>query len=375
MRTVRRDTGVVPTPVSGGAPLEEEPARLSRGNVAGLVVFFLALAVTVLGSVIKVPYAVMSPGPTMNVLGDAPNSDQPLIKIAGAPSYPADGALRFTTVLVAGGPGYPVDVWTVVGAWLDPARDVLPVDQVFDPSASAQQVEQENALEMKGSQQEATAVALRATGHQVPTHILVAQVLDTSKAAGLLRVGDHIDEVGGVPATSMDGIRAALQRVRPGAPVELSLTRDGQPVTVSVPTVEAVGGRTALGILLGIDHDFPIGVTISAGDVGGPSAGLMFSLGIYDRLTPGSLTGNHTIAGTGTIDDTGAVGPIGGIQQKLNGATDDGADYFLAPADNCPEVVGNIPDGLQVFKVGTFDQALSAVEGIAKGDVDGLPRC
>ena len=373
MRTIRRTTG--PDPVAGDAPREEATARLSRGNIVVLVAFFLALAVLALGSVIHLPYAVMSPGPTMNVLGDAPDSRKPIISVEGASSYPADGTLRFTTVLVAGGPGYPVDVWTVVGAWLDPAKDVLPVGAVFDPNASATQVEQENALEMKGSQQEATAVALRATGRTVPTHIVVATILDASKAAGLLKVGDRIDSVAGVATGSMDGIRTALQKVKPGDPVTLSVTRDGKPVTAAVPTVEAAGGRTALGILLGIDHDFPVDVTISAGDVGGPSAGLMFSLGIYDRLTPGSLTGNHEIAGTGTIDDSGTVGPIGGIRQKLNGAKDDGASYFLAPADNCGEVVGHVPDGLQVFKVGTFNEARTAVEAIAKNDVATLPHC
>jgi hypothetical protein len=93
----------------------------------------------------------------------------------------------------------------------------------------------------------------------------------------------------------------------------------------------------------------------------------MFSLGIYDKLTPGPLAGGHEIAGTGTIDDQGQVGPIGGIRQKLAGARSDGAAFFLAPADNCNEVVGHVPDGLEVFKVATFDDARTAVEAIAKG--------
>ena len=101
----------------------------------------------------------------------------------------------------------------------------------------------------------------------------------------------------------------------------------------------------------------------------------MFSLGIYDKLTPGSLTGNRQVAGTGTIDDAGKVGPIGGIKQKLAGARAGGAEFFLAPADNCPEVVGAIPDGLEVFKVATFDEGRAAVEAIAKGRTGALPRC
>lgn len=356
---------------AGGEP----PGRLSRGNIAALVAFFLVLVLVVLGSVVHLPYAILRPGPTMNVLGDAPNSTTPLIDIDGAPTYPTDGALRFTTVVIAGGPGRRVDLWGVLGGWLDPTQDVVPVEAVFPPDASSKEVEQVNALEMKGSQQEATAVALRAVGKQVPTHIVVAKLLDSSRATGLLRVGDRIDSVGGTRIDSMDGIRDALQQVDPGDPIEVKVTRAGKPVTVQVPTIEAAQGQTALGILLGIDHDFPVEVTIRAGDVGGPSAGLMFSLGIYDKLTPGALTGNRSIAGTGTIDDRGQVGPIGGIRQKLDGAKNDGAEYFLAPEGDCGEVVGAIPDGLRVVKVSTFKQAVTAVEAIAKDDAASLPHC
>ncbi|MDN5789547.1 MAG: PDZ domain-containing protein [Micrococcales bacterium] len=359
-------------PVTAG---EDAPGRLSRANIAALVAFFLALVLVVLGSVVPLPYAVLSPGPTMNVLGDAPNSSTPLIDIDGARTYPTDGALRFTTVVISGGPGHRVHLWAVLDGWLDPTKEVVPVGAVFPPDASSKQVEQVNALEMKGSQQEATAVALRAVGKQVPTHIVVAKVLDSSKATGLLRAGDRIDSVGGTRVDSLDAVRTALQQVDPGKPIEVKVTRADKPVTMQVPTIEGPQGRTALGILLGIDHDFPIDVTIRAGDVGGPSAGLMFSLGIYDKLTPGALTGNHSIAGTGTIDDDGKVGPIGGIRQKLDGAKDDGADYFLAPDRDCDEAVGAIPDGLRVVRVSTFTEAVTAVEAIAKADVASLPHC
>ena len=139
-------------------------------------------------------------------------------------------------------------------------------------------------------------------------------------------------------------------------------------------TAEA-GGRTVIGVGLRMDYDLPIDVTLNTGRVGGPSAGLMFSLAIYDVLTPGELTGGKNIAGTGTMQDDGSVGPIGGIRQKLVGAKRAGASYFLAPADNCDEVVGHVPDGLEVLKVATFDDGLAAANGIAKGSVEGLPTC
>ena len=117
-------------------------------------------------------------------------------------------------------------------------------------------------------------------------------------------------------------------------------------------------------------------VKFDVADVGGPSGGMMFALGIYDKLTPGQLTGGHDIAGTGTIDGAGVVGPIGGIQQKMFGAKNAGAKFFLAPAENCSEVVGHIPAGLRVFKVTNFKDALTAVEEIGAGDdLSALPTC
>ncbi|WP_246111276.1 YlbL family protein [Terrabacter aerolatus] len=354
----------------------ESRGRLTRGNKAILAAFFFFLVVMVVGSLVHLPYAVMSPGPTQDTLGtSADGKSTPIISISGLPTYPTDGALRFTTVRVEGGPGYPVDVWDILQAWIDPARDVLPVDDVFDPQVTQQQVAEENAIQMEGSQEEATAVALRAIGKQVPTHIAIAGITDTSKAKGVLQVGDRLDRIDGTAITTSEGVRDALQKKKPGDTVSMTVTRKGKELTLDVPTVAGQGGRTALGVLLGLDHDFPAKITIDAGSIGGPSAGLMFSLGIYDKLTPGPLAGGRQIAGTGTIDDQGVVGPIGGIRQKLAGARDDGAQYFLAPADNCNEVVGHVPDGLQVFKVGTFDEGRAAVEAIAKGQTGSLPHC
>ena len=378
MRTIKR---VPEQPTGTDLPTRaevlegEDTGRLTRGNKAVLAAFFVILVVMVVGSVVHLPYAVMSPGPTQDTLGTSGAQDKPIIAISGLPTYPTDGALRFTTVRVEGGPGYPVDAWDILQAWVDPARDVFPVDDVFDPQVTQEQVAEANAVQMEGSQEEATAVALRAIGKEVPTHVAIAGITDSSKAKGLLKVGDRLVSIDGEPVTTTQALRDALQKKKPGESVSLTVTRGGKEVTVDVPTVEGQGGRTALGVLLGLDHDFPAKVTIDAGAIGGPSAGLMFSLGIYDKLTPGPLAGGHQVAGTGTIDDEGKVGPIGGIRQKLAGARSDGAAYFLAPADNCNEVVGHVPDGLDVFKVGTFDEARTAVEAIAKGQTGSLPRC
>ena len=383
MRTIKRvpdeqpGTSLPPPHDDANAYAEaRDDGRLTRGNKAVLALFFLFLAVMVAGSLVHLPYAVMSPGPTQDTLGVSNDGKKtPIIEISGLPTYPTDGALRFTTVRVDGGPGYPVDAWDVLRAWIDPSRDVYPVGQIFDTDVTEEQVAEENAVLMAGSQEEATAVAMRAIGEDVPTHIAIASFTDESKAKDLLEKGDRFVRVGDTDITTPDDVRSALQKVTPGSQVRLTVDRKGKQVTVDVPTIEGQGGRTALGVILTLEHDFPATVTVNAGSIGGPSAGLMFSLGIYDKLTPGALTGNHEIAGTGTIDDAGHVGPIGGIRQKVAGARADGAEWFLAPADNCDEVVDHVPDGLQVVKVATFDEARSAVEAIAKNQAGSLPHC
>ena len=165
-----------------------------------------------------------------------------------------------------------------------------------------------------------------------------------------------------------------------GDPVELLIERDGREQTVSVtPKQVEIDGETIwlIGVTLITDYDFPIDVTIQLNNVGGPSAGMMFALGIIDMLTPGELNGGENVAGTGTITADGTVGPIGGIRQKMWGAMDAGADWFLAPETNCDEVVGPRPrTGCRVFSVETLDDSLDVLEAIRDGgDLDALPTC
>ena len=130
-----------------------------------------------------------------------------------------------------------------------------------------------------------------------------------------------------------------------------------------------------MGIQAGVDHIFPFPIDVKLADVGGPSAGLMFALGIVDKLTPGNLTGGHFVAGTGTIDDNGKVGPIGGISMKAIGARDKGAEFFLTPKDNCAAAAKDTPAGLRLVKVDTIGDAVRALEKIRTNDLAGLPSC
>lgn len=164
-----------------------------------------------------------------------------------------------------------------------------------------------------------------------------------------------------------------------GDDVELTIIRSGseEAVTLSPQETEVDGETTwLLGVTLTTAYDFPIDVTIQLNNVGGPSAGMMFALGIIDELTPGALNGGDIVAGTGTITAGGDVGPIGGIRQKLWGAKDEGATTFLAPVENCDEVVGHVPQGLDVFAVDTLDDALEVLDAVADGtDASALATC
>lgn len=338
-----------------------------------LVSGFAALVLFSLVGLSPVPYAIMTPGPVRDTLSEMDGT--PLIEISGRETYPTQGALELTTVSVLGGPGRDVGVVDVVTSWLDPSEAVLPRDQVFPRDQTEQEVEQQNAEEMVSSQENATAAALRELDIAVPTTLNVAGFSRGSDAAEQLRVGDVVTAVGGDPVPDLPQLRARLQDVEPGQPATVTVTRDGRAVDVDVTTLEGEEGQTLLGVLVDPDYDFPFDVTIQIEDIGGPSAGMMFALGIVDKLTPGAMTGGEVVAGTGTIDSAGQVGPIGGIRQKLVGARRSGAEFFLAPAGNCAEVVGSVPEGLQVVRVETLAQAREAVEAIAAGETSGLAAC
>ncbi len=337
-----------------------------------LTVTFLAIAVAGVLSFIGLPYVVMSPGPATNILGEA--GGKKLLEVEGAPTYPTEGRLDFTTVSVQGGPGVRVTTYDVLRAWVSGSDEVLPEDEVFPPDTTEEQVEEEGAAEMAGSQTVAAATALRALGKEVDQVVAIAGVPDGSPSKDVFRAGDVLVSVDGDAATSSDAVRAAVQRHEPGDTFPVVVRRDDREQTLTARTGESEG-RTVIGVGLRIDYDLPVDVTLNTGNVGGPSAGLMFSLAIYDVLTPGALTGGKDVAGTGTMDDDGSVGPIGGIRQKLVGARTEGAEFFLAPADNCDEVVGHVPDGLRVVRVATFEEGRDAVTAIGRGDLGSLPTC
>ena len=362
-----------------------EPAprpRMSRRTLAGVWALAVAMVVLLVITFLPTSYVIQRPGPVYNTLGSAQNADGeevPLISVEGAETYPTDGSLDLLTVQVQGNREHTPSWFELAMAWFDPSRAVMPIDAIFPEDQTTEERNEESAQMMVDSQHEATAAALTELGYDVGGTLAVFSVIDGAAAEGILEQGDLILEANGEELTDVSTLRSVINEGE-GAPVELLIERDGEQQTVEVTPKETTddAGKTTwiLGVNLTTDYDFPIDVTIQLNNVGGPSAGMMFALGIIDTLTPGELNGGQQVAGTGTITADGEVGPIGGIRQKMWGALDAGAQWFLAPEANCDEVVGHIPGDLRVFSVEDLDDALAVLDAVSSdGDLDALPTC
>jgi PDZ domain-containing protein len=348
---------------------------MSRRAATLVVTSVLVLVLALVGALIPVPYVALTPGPTTNTLGTS-GKGQPLVQIDGRQTYPDQGHLNFTTVAYRGGPGNRIDLFTALRGWLDAKTAIVPEETVFPKNESVKQVEQENTQQMENSQQSAVAAAL--TELKIPVGG-AASVDSTQKglpADGKLRKDDEIVGIDGTKTTDVAAVTSAMGKRKPGDHVTVTVRRDGKEHNVDLTTVPAPSDRTraVVGVVLRDRFTFPFKVKITVGDVGGPSAGLMFSLAIFDKLTPGSLTGGRFIAGTGTITPEGEVGPIGGIQQKMIAARDAGATVFLTPADNCAEAVGAAPKGVRLVKAKTLHGAVTSLDAIRTGR-GAVPAC
>ncbi|MET4004062.1 PDZ domain-containing protein [Arthrobacter sp. UYCu511] len=360
------------TPEKAAAPSRtSRDKRISLMAVSGV----LALVLGVAAVTIPVPYVVESPGPAINTIGEL--NGKPIITISGHESFPpTSGTLDLTTVHLTGGlPDSQVNFFDVLSSWLTPSHTVYPAELIYAPGSSQDVINSENSAAMTGSQENATAAAMTALGIDFQTNLSIAAIPAESAASGILKPDDVLLTIDGKKVTDLDVIQTVLAEGK-GAPVELQVRRNNVEQKLSVTPKQGSDGKYLLGVQIQNVFVFPFDVTITLSNIGGPSAGMIFALGIMDSLTPGDLTGGKRFAGTGTIDPEGNVGGIGGIAQKMIGARSTGADYFLAPGANCEDVVGHIPDGLQVIKVDTLKDAYNAVTLIGSGkDGSGLPTC
>jgi PDZ domain-containing protein len=336
---------------------------VSRRALTLLLAGVLSLALTLAAAVTRVPYVSLGPGPAYDTLGAVNGSS--VISVTGAKTYPTNGRLDLTTVGVQDG----ITLFDAVRGWLSPREEVVPREVLFPPEQTAKQVDQMNVQEMKQSQDAATAAALRQLGLPTTTVVAVESVATGAPATGKLTPGDILTTVDGSPVDSATRLRQLVGAHKPGDQVTVGYSRRDRPATATITTTSSSTKppRSILGVGVQEQSSSPIKVTISLRDVGGPSAGLMFALGIIDKLGPDSLTGGRNIAGTGEIRPDGTVGQIGGIAEKLLGARAVGATVFLVPADNCADAKANRPSGLELVKVATLKQALAALQVLGNG--------
>jgi len=286
---------------------------------------------------------------------------------------------------------YNMNLVEAVYGWLAHDNKVVPHDTLYPDGKTEQQSTQENAEEFSQSQESAKVAALKELGVPVKSWVIVSTVVKDSPAEGRLHAGDVIKSVDGTAVKAPDDVAKLVTKHKPGEKVVFTVVpakeqaaaeKAGKTATattdVTITTAKSSdsgASRAIVGISAGTDHTFPFSIDIKLADVGGPSAGLMFALGIVDKLTPGNLTGGKFVAGTGTIDDNGTVGPIGGIELKTIGAREKGAQYFLTPKDNCAAAAKDTPQGLTLVKVNTIDDAMNALKDISSGKTADLPKC
>jgi PDZ domain-containing protein len=322
------------------------------------VVVLAVLVTLAVGAPVR--YVELVPGPTFNTLGSS--GGKPVITITGATTSASTGQLRMLTV---GEIDKGMTAYDVVRGWFNHQDAVLPREVLIPPGESQQQLNKQSTDQFKQSQTAAVTAALRHEGY--PVLVTVTSVEAGKPAQGHLATSDVVTSVNGKKVLSNDDLSAFIQAEPVGSTLQIGYTRAGAAARTSIKSVAGSDGRPQIGVEVTQNQPSPIKVSIQLEDVGGPSAGLMFTLGIIDKLDPVDLTDGRIIAGTGEIDNDGNVGAIGGIPQKMIAAHDAGARYFLAPAANCAEALGSLVAGLSLIKVKTLDDALAALQDLRDG--------
>jgi PDZ domain-containing protein len=326
------------------------PAPPPRRRIARYAVLAPVLVLAVAAYVVRLPYFVIGPGPARDV--------EPLIHVKDHLTYESKGHLLLTSVTL-----FQPNAYQLLRAWLSPSESVVPERAILAPGQTQQQQTQQAFSQMDTSKIDAAVVALTLEAGYPAEHgsgVLVEQVFDGTPAAGKLVAGDLITQVDGTAATGVDQVSALIRQA--GAGTDLHLTvQEGtttRQVTVAPATVSGVD-HPIIGVSLVENWPFPL--TIESGDIGGPSAGLMWTLGLIDLLTPGDLTGGRTLAGTGTISLDGTVGPIGGIQEKVVAAENAGATIFFAPTSEASDA-RSVAHDMTIVPVSTYQDAITYLE-------------
>lgn len=342
------------------------PRPRTRALIASAVSLLVLLIVAF---ALPVPFVKLAPGPTFNVIGE--HDGEQVLQITGTTTYPVDGALDMTTVLESGGPRGGLTFVEALGSWFRASDAVLPREMLFPDDITGEEIKQRNAALFSTSESDAIGAAMHFLERPVQTNVVITTVWEDSPADGLLEPRDIVESVNGITVAKPGDVVDAVRSVPIGSEIVFGIRRGADATSSLVTLTSAANPDDASLPYIGIGvADFytpEFSIRFALQDIGGPSAGLMFALGIIDRLTPENLADGSHIAGTGTIKPDGAVGPIGGIRQKLAGARDAGAELFLMPVSHCAEATGFVPDGLTVVPVGTLSEAVEAIDAWHSG--------
>ncbi|MDY6143518.1 MAG: S16 family serine protease [Arcanobacterium sp.] len=369
------------------------------------VVLYSFALLLLIGLLAPTNYVVEGAGPALETTSTI--DSKPVVSVTDVKTYPTDSSYYLTTVTAWGEPGNGVTGAQALMALARPDRQLIPLALMYPPQTTAQELDERNAALMTSSQDAAAVVGFELAGYQPSMVLRVASTSADYLASGKLRVGDTITGIrragmgaegantannaagAGEPGEefvdieSFTSLSRYLSSVPPGTAIEVRIERDGRREVVQFPTSPYPADSTGWvhpGSLLGVgvavtDVQLPGAVQYAVEGIGGPSAGNIFALTVYDELTPGSLAADAKIAGTGEVEFDGDVTPIGGIIHKLNGARRQGATDFLAPAENCSETQGHVPDGMNVWAVRSVSESITAAEAIGAGDTASLTPC
>lgn len=350
------------------------------------LVVVIAVGLGLAISLIPVPYVIHGPGPTFDVLGQQGNTK--ILEVEGARDKADNGQLRMVTISEQGAPGNPVSLVDVTKALMTPGYTVVSRDSVYPSGMTAGQIQQVSSAQMQSSHSTAAVAALEYLGYKLPTIITIQGAVEGTEAQNIFAEGDRLVSITTPDGTEhpMDSAAAPFQLMRTqpvGTELKVKIDRDGKELIKEIKSSaddqssEEQPGETGskLGVFLTFDTKMPLDVNFNLEKVGGPSAGMIFALGIIDQLSDNDLLNGKTIAGTGALSYDGQVEPIGGITQKMYAAKRDGASWFLAPSKNCDEVVGHIPAGLEVAAVSSLSQAVETLEAIGGDDTKVITTC
>lgn len=357
--------------VENGSP----PDLHDRSRRAGWLLLAATLVATLAMSMLPAPYVIDQPGPTYDALGEVTVGEETVSLItAGSEEYPVSSELRITTVTRLGNPESLPSWWAVLEAWLSRQKSVQPVDSAFPPGVSFEEGREAARIDMENSQQEAIAAALTALGIPYSSHLEVVAVVEGGASEGVLEAGDILRVASGEQLQDVTRLRELIRLNGAQQGLPLVVDRDGRELTLEViPRIEDNPEQPVIGVLVAGRYDFPVDVSIELENVGGPSAGLVFALGVMEKLTPEQEIPDGVFAGSGTITASGDVGAVGGIQHKAFGASAAGATVFLVPRDNCQALGGLQIEGMAIVPVSTLDEALEVFDLIESGQT--LPSC